>query len=250
MQLYDLPHAATVSANAFKTDSNCNCLFPRLHDYPDDFRNFFLRRHRKRLNQSGVVARVAVIDDHDPLEEGTVIGVAIWERLGDSEVAQAWKCRNQGLGLAIEYGLLYLGELYFNIFVGNRSADEKHVAAFFASIEDNFPRETINECWYLRHLAVDPAYQRRGAGQLLTKWGIEKARREGCCAILETSPQGQPMYEKLGFQVIKTITGNKVTGILPMPILVWQPENCPEDWVGQARQAAEKQKQKEEGYRS
>ena len=243
MQLCDLPYTATISANAFKSDSDFNTIFPRLHDYPEDFRTFFLRRHKRLLNQGGAVGRVAVTDDNDPQEEGTIIGVAFWERVGDGEAAQAWKY--QGLGLAVERGLMYLGELYFNVFVGNRSADEKRVATYYASIEINFLRESCKEYWYLQHLAVDPAYQRRGAGQLLTKWGIEKARREGCCAALDASEVGRPMYEKLGFQIVKVIPGD-VTGVGSLPIMVWQPKDCPENWVGRAQQAAEKQKYKEE----
>lgn len=246
LQLCDLSYTATISANAFKSDPDFNTIFPRLHDYPKDFRNFFLRRQKKLLNQSVAVGRVAVADDNDPEEEGTIIGVAIWERVGDSKAARAWKSRNQGLGLAIERGLMYLEELYFNAFIGDRSADKRRVATYYASIDTNFLRESCKEYWYLQNLAVDPAYQRRGAGQLLTKWGIEKAREEGCCVALDATIMGQQVYEKLGFQVVKIIPGD-VTGAGSLPIMVWQPKDCPENWVGRAKQAAEKQKHKGKG---
>jgi GNAT superfamily N-acetyltransferase len=244
MQLCDLHYTATISANAFKSDPDFKTICPHLHEYPKDFRNSFLRRHKKLLNQSGAVGRVAVADDNDAQEEGTIIGVAIWERVGDSKAAHVWQYRNQGLGLAIERGLMYLGELYFNTFIGDRSADNRRVAKYFASIEINFLRESCKEYWYLQHLAVDPAYQRCGAGQLLTKWGIEKARKEGCCAALDATVAGRPMYDKLGFQVVKVIPGD-VTGAGSLPIMVWQPKDCLENWVGLAQQAAE-QKHEEE----
>ena len=37
-----------------------------------------------------------------------------------------------------------------------------------------------------------------------------------------------------------------MTGVGSLPIMVWQPKDCPENWVGRAQQAAEKQKYKEE----
>ena len=45
-----------------------------------------------------------------------------------------------------------------------------------------------------------PSHQRRGAGQLLTLWGIDLADREGLKICLESTPFGKRLYEKCGFE--------------------------------------------------
>ncbi|THV47279.1 hypothetical protein BGAL_0322g00100 [Botrytis galanthina] len=52
-------------------------------------------------------------------------------------------------------------------------------------------------------LAVDPAYQRRGAGRLLVKWGTAIADELGYAAIVEASVAGRPLYESEGFEYVK-----------------------------------------------
>ncbi|KAJ8057796.1 hypothetical protein OCU04_013267 [Sclerotinia nivalis] len=52
-------------------------------------------------------------------------------------------------------------------------------------------------------LAVDPAYQRRGAGRLLVKWGIAIADELGYVAIVEASDAGRSLYESEGFEYVE-----------------------------------------------
>lgn len=49
-------------------------------------------------------------------------------------------------------------------------------------------------------VATDPAYQGKGAGSLMMKWGLDQADAQGVEAYLEASPEGVPLYEKLGFR--------------------------------------------------
>lgn len=242
MQLSDLPRTATIAAESFKNDKFFNYICPRLHEYPEDFRAFFLRSQRQRMSQVGLVCYVAETDDSDPEEEKKVVGIAFWERVGDSKTARTWKKPNLGLVKAFERNLQYAEEVYFNVFVGDRSADKKRLSEFFASLKDNFLREIFQDYWYLQVLAIDPAYQRRGIGSLLTTWGVERAKEEGCCAVLEASIPGQPLYERLGFQVTKILPGDPSVGSAPVPVLVWQPKDSKEDWVGRARVLARREK--------
>ena len=50
------------------------------------------------------------------------------------------------------------------------------------------------------------------------------------------------MYERLGFQVIKTLPGDLSKGFAAAPVLVWQPEDSQEDWVGRAKAQAEEER--------
>lgn len=48
-------------------------------------------------------------------------------------------------------------------------------------------------------LAIDPAYQRKGAGGMLVKWGTDEADRQGVDTTVESSVFGKGLYEKNGF---------------------------------------------------
>ncbi|KAG9564571.1 acyl-CoA N-acyltransferase, partial [Aureobasidium melanogenum] len=53
---------------------------------------------------------------------------------------------------------------------------------------------------YLRILAIDPAYQRRGVGSLLLDEGLAVADRCGIQAYLEATKVGRPLYARYGFK--------------------------------------------------
>ena len=54
-------------------------------------------------------------------------------------------------------------------------------------------------------LATFPVYQRRGAGTQLTRWGIEKAKREGHVVTLFAAPSASQMYKKMSFEVLGSV---------------------------------------------
>lgn len=53
----------------------------------------------------------------------------------------------------------------------------------------------------LQILATHPAWQRRGAGQLLCLEGMELARTRNMAVTVFASPMGRRLYSKLGFQI-------------------------------------------------
>ncbi|KAK6002575.1 hypothetical protein QM012_001325 [Aureobasidium pullulans] len=53
---------------------------------------------------------------------------------------------------------------------------------------------------YLKVLAIDPAYQRRGVGSLLLDHGLAIADRCGIQAYLEATKAGRPLYARYGFE--------------------------------------------------
>ena len=52
----------------------------------------------------------------------------------------------------------------------------------------------------LNMLATRPGQERRGAGALLVRWGMERAVKEGLDCYLEATPPGLPLYKRLGFE--------------------------------------------------
>ena len=58
----------------------------------------------------------------------------------------------------------------------------------------------------LTFIGTDPAYERRGAGSLMVRWGIERSKSNGVPIYLESTAGAAPFYEGLGFTVNKTVS--------------------------------------------
>ena len=52
----------------------------------------------------------------------------------------------------------------------------------------------------LTYIATHPKYQRRGTAKMLTKWGLDRCRREKIPAYLESTLVAKALYEELGFE--------------------------------------------------
>ena len=52
----------------------------------------------------------------------------------------------------------------------------------------------------LEMVATDPAFQGKGAGSLMMKWGLDQADTQNTEAFLEASPDAVPLYERAGFR--------------------------------------------------
>lgn len=51
-------------------------------------------------------------------------------------------------------------------------------------------------------LGVHPSYQRRGLASKLLHWGLKRADQEGVETYLAASPDGKPVYERNGFELV------------------------------------------------
>ena len=91
--LADLPATASMSVDAFWNDELYVYTNPWRTRYPDDFRDSFLRRNRRRYWSPDFICHVAVTDpgDEGHRSGGRVVGYAVWERKGTSEEAKAWR---------------------------------------------------------------------------------------------------------------------------------------------------------------
>ncbi|KAK3722963.1 hypothetical protein LTR37_002108 [Vermiconidia calcicola] len=57
-------------------------------------------------------------------------------------------------------------------------------------------------CWVLTNVKTREPFQKKGAGSLVVKWGLEQAAAEGVPAYLESGMQAKGLYEKHGFREI------------------------------------------------
>ena len=52
---------------------------------------------------------------------------------------------------------------------------------------------------FITNLVVDPAWQRKGVGALLTRWGMEQMDEKGIPGYVTASEAGYPLYKSLGW---------------------------------------------------
>jgi predicted N-acetyltransferase YhbS len=54
----------------------------------------------------------------------------------------------------------------------------------------------------LQILITDPEEQRRGAGAMLTRWGLEQGDKAQLPSFVESSMAAKALYARYGFQVV------------------------------------------------
>ena len=57
----------------------------------------------------------------------------------------------------------------------------------------------------LNMIATLPEHHRRGVGAMHLKWGNEQADKLGLLSYLEASPMGRPLYERMGYEVVREL---------------------------------------------
>lgn len=118
--------------------------------------------------------------DSSSLPEGSLlVGTATWQRIDSSTQSEIPEKK--------------------------KKAEEKPTLLNRFFVQMDVTRENAmkgKEYWFLKLLAIDPKYQRKGLGTMLVKWGTERSNKEGIDAWLESSPMGKGAYLKAGFRVL------------------------------------------------
>ncbi|EKD12040.1 uncharacterized protein L3040_003181 [Drepanopeziza brunnea f. sp. 'multigermtubi'] len=72
------------------------------------------------------------------------------------------------------------------------------------------------KCYRMNFVGTDPRYQGRGAGTMLTKWGLSAAEKDGLPVYLESTVAASSLYRRLGFVsrdgLSMVLPGNSPTG--------------------------------------
>ncbi|KAL6720921.1 hypothetical protein ACLMJK_000020 [Lecanora helva] len=223
----DFSETASMSVDAFWDDELYAYTNPLRAQYPNDFRDLFLRRHRLRYWSSGYIFHVAVTDDgdQDHISGGKVVGYAIWSRRGTSDLAKAW--RKQTLRGYLESALLQAEVRYATLIGADRSLDPTRLAHFLSEAKEGFTK--ITEIWKLQNLCVHVDHQRHGIGSRMLDWGKEQAEKERCPIGLESSETARRVYLRSGFRKY----GNmhiKGFPIDDVPTFIWEPNGMEGQW--------------------
>lgn len=83
----------------------------------------------------------------------------------------------------------------------NRAADQHWIRVpdqSYAYFNEIWSGER-GESWFLECLGVHPAYQGKGVGKKLVRWGLEQAETEGVCASVIVAWGKDGFYERCGF---------------------------------------------------
>ncbi|KAF1912972.1 acyl-CoA N-acyltransferase [Ampelomyces quisqualis] len=194
----DEPAIAAICAAAFFEEGLFGQLIhPKRHQYPDDVQIFWHARVRKFFQEPRNRVIVAALT-----EEGAdkIIGMATWQRQGDDpgaqRITQEWTDPGP------------------DAFTPLASTDNRAIDASKATIlADSYPffkhhwEGTTHGLprannWHLALCCIDPGYQKRGVGQQLVHWGLERARAENVHASVITSHSNESFYLRCGFDEI------------------------------------------------
>ncbi|KAL6914966.1 hypothetical protein FSST1_012726 [Fusarium sambucinum] len=187
----DLPAIARIATSAFHpdTDALSRRLFPRHlqpKDIPDGEAAYDWRLARKASSLSSPESHVIIAVDKDKNEEDRIVGFALW----DAPPAEG---DESGPSKPIECAAL------------DKAAFEEMKKTVNQDAIDTFGEKGIAGVWHLDYIGVGPGNQRRGIGNMLLKWGLERASEEGKDCYLVATEAGRPLYVAAGFEDIRTI---------------------------------------------
>ncbi|KAL7791851.1 acyl-CoA N-acyltransferase [Trichoderma ceciliae] len=63
----------------------------------------------------------------------------------------------------------------------------------------------LKDVWHLDLIGVDPLQQRKGVGKALLTWGVRQATKANRDCYLMATPQGRPLYEAFGFDIVRPL---------------------------------------------
>ncbi|KAL0940676.1 GNAT family protein [Colletotrichum truncatum] len=172
----DIPKVYDAYFAAFKGSAILDLLFPSGID--DGFREGHTKHTLSYWHTSGTQYTVKCVD----AETGEVVGMALWDVFLKERTPEEYK--NPGVTW-LEGEQRERAEELINPICDAKAkiwGGRRHV--------------------YCHVVAVKPEHQRRGAGALLTKWGLDMAELAGLPVYLESSEEGFPLYKRLGFEVL------------------------------------------------
>ncbi|KAL4903142.1 hypothetical protein BDW74DRAFT_180013 [Aspergillus multicolor] len=194
VQPSDAPRIAEIYFSAFT-----NPLSTRLMPRSDEGYAFQVANYQKSAEeaQSGEEKDMVKIVGTEPGKDPVIVGFALWkfyDGASDDEGKEEEKVQWPS------------------------SCDAELCNSFFAGVVRERKTAIGEQPHYCLHLlAVDPAFGRRGLGEKLLKWGLDRADERGLVTFISASPAGRGLYEKHGCRAVhnyEVIPGYKETSMV------------------------------------
>ncbi|KAM0513438.1 hypothetical protein ACHAPE_007902 [Trichoderma viride] len=153
---------------------------------PDGDSSLPWRQLRKTasFNTSNCTVKVAV----DTALNNQIVGYAVWEQPVDDEKPPTAPADPE----------LPLDVTDMKVFEELKSILKEDHKASFGDRE-------LKDVWHLDMIGVDPLHQRRGIGKALLTWGMRQATKAGRDCYLMATPQGRPLYEAFGWEIVRPL---------------------------------------------
>ncbi|KAJ3168150.1 hypothetical protein HDU88_001588 [Geranomyces variabilis] len=194
--LSDLDACAAVSSLAYRDTVFYRWLCPYSSAFPEDFTGMWKRRHARVLADKHWFT--VVCEELCPQDNTQkIVGVSEWQRKGKGK-ERVWE--TNGDVEAKDAAMATL--LATTTAIVNRafSYERNDPLNAWGARQPSTP-EVEHPHWYLNLLAVDPAMQRKGIGEMLSRWGMDRAERDGLYVTLYATEDGGRLYRRLGFVV-------------------------------------------------
>lgn len=175
-------------------------LWPHRQRFPNDFILGFARRYRIGLCEPNKFTILAV----DPLNN-IVAGYGTFSREGTD--AGKWELvrRQRSLWRTIQLWWYKLLEPVLKWWSPNRAADASNMAHFMmlnAQDHQQVWDKMYPNRYHCRSFVTHPDYQRRGIGSKIMRMVMDMAKREKVPIVLEASPEGEKLYNHLGYRLV------------------------------------------------
>ncbi|KAI0018940.1 acyl-CoA N-acyltransferase [Xylariomycetidae sp. FL0641] len=195
----ELPAIAHVLALAFHDDIIFGGMIHPLQDqYPNDADLYWLRRIR--VNFWNYRYRLMVAVESDEKGHDTILGIGEWERLGPGgkQLECHWLDPRNLLKPLASVAMKVHALIWPNRACDPAKEDVGERA--YPYINHVWSGERADS-WYLEALGVRPDAQGRGIGQMLVRWGLDRAAEDGVCASVISAYGKDGFYHKCGFEI-------------------------------------------------
>ena len=230
----DLGRVLDIQNQAFIEDELYTFLYPQRKQYLEAFRRGIVARLGMSLCQPGIWPVVCVDDDD------YVLGFAFWGRtvpdsMHELKRSDPWLQNNKSWATWLESKLLNIEDKYETLFETNFAKDYNNARRFRDERDPCIdPIKKVGPQWHCHVLGVAPEAQRKGVGQKLVEWAIDRAREEteqrgvAVPLTLVASVVGKGLYLKKGFRIVGWMKLGLEGSFQGGAALIWDPTDT---WI-------------------
>ena len=228
----DLDAITWIITEGMPDDPATRYQYPYRLDFPEDHYKYTRILHEHLMSMESKSYMVFESPSIEDAEVKKPVALALWQLPGShiaATEATAVPRSNDGSDAlaATETKIKSTGPI---VRPERRDANIARHTAFRANISvakrQMFDNKFGDQQLYLDLLACHPDYRGRGAGEMLVKWGLEKAKAEGLTVTLYASPMGGRVYSRLGFKRVGSfrtqVEGEEEFYDLPGMVLEYQ----------------------------